>query len=75
MRQVAEIRAGQRPAPVAGKEQNPVFDLFYALTGEMGAFESELAQTFGPEEAKRLAYSKEICAGHSTFGGPGPREK
>jgi ferric-dicitrate binding protein FerR (iron transport regulator) len=75
MRQVAEIRAGQRPAPALGKEQHPVFDLFMALTGEMGAFESDLAQTFGPEEAKRLSYAKDVCAGHSTFGGPGPREK
>lgn len=75
MRQVAEIRAGLRPPPAAGKEQHPVFELFWALTGEMQSFESDLAQTFGPEEAKRLAYAESICAGHSTFGGPGPREK
>lgn len=75
MRQVGEVRAGLRPAPAAGKEQHPVFDAFYALTGELGAFEADLAQTFGPEEAKRLAYAKGMCAGHSTFGGPGPREK
>ncbi|MBK9000481.1 MAG: FecR domain-containing protein [Myxococcales bacterium] len=75
MRLVSEIRAGQKPPPVPGKEHHPVFDLFWGLTGEMGAFEADLAQTFGPEEAKRLAYSKALCAGHSTFGGPGPREK
>ncbi|MBI3200039.1 MAG: FecR domain-containing protein [Myxococcales bacterium] len=75
MRQVGEVRAGLRPAPAPGKEQHPVFDAFYALTGELGAFEADLAQTFGPEEAKRLAYAKGMCAGHSTFGGPGPRGK
>ena len=74
MRQVTEVRAGLRPAPASGKDQHPVFELFWALTGELGAFEGELAQSFGPEEAKRLAYSKAICAGHSTFGGPGPRD-
>jgi len=75
MRQVAEARAGQRPAPAGGKDQHPVFELFWGLTGEMSAFEADLAQSFGPEEAKRLAYSKGLCAGHSTFGGPGPRQK
>lgn len=73
MRQVAEVRAGLKAAP-GGKEQHPVYDLFWALTGEMSAFEADLAQSFGPEEAKRLAYSKGMCAGHSTFGGPGPRK-
>jgi hypothetical protein len=74
MRQLAETRAGQRPPPAPGTPTSPVFDLFWNLTGATGAFEGELAQSFGPEEAKRLAYAKNLCGGESTFGGPGPRD-
>ena len=74
MRQLAETRAGLRPAPAPGTPEHPVFELFWALTGELGSFETDLAQTFGPEEAKRLAFAKDMCAGASTFGGPGPRK-
>jgi ferric-dicitrate binding protein FerR (iron transport regulator) len=74
MRRVAEIRAGLRPEPAPGAPQSPVFDTFWALTGEMSRFEADLGQSFGPEEAKRLAYADGMCVGHSTFGGPGPRK-
>lgn len=74
MRLVAEARAGLKPAP-AGGQQGAVFETFWALTGEMSRFESDLAQSFGPEEAKRIAYAEGMCMGHSTFGGPGPRKK
>lgn len=74
MRLVAEARAGLKPAPAAGRE-GAVFETFWALTGEMSRFESDLAQSFGPEEAKRIAYAEGMCMGHSTFGGPGPRKK
>ena len=39
----------------------------------MKSFEADLAENFGPTEAKRLAYADGMCAGRSTFGGPGPR--
>jgi ferric-dicitrate binding protein FerR (iron transport regulator) len=74
MREVAESRAGLLAQPTAGSAEHPVFQLFWALTGEMPEFEAELAQSFGPEEAKRLAYAKELCGGQNTFGGPGPRK-
>lgn len=74
MRQVAEIRAGQRPAPAANDTTNPVLKMFLALTGEMKTFESDLAQSLGPDEAHRVAYADGMCMGTSTFGGPGPRE-
>jgi ferric-dicitrate binding protein FerR (iron transport regulator) len=74
MRLLSETRAGMHPAPVGGAPQHPVFETFWTMTGEMGRFEADLAQSYGPEEAKRLAYSDKMCAGHSTFGGPGPRE-
>jgi hypothetical protein len=76
MRQAAEIRAGQRPMPSQAElDKNPTLKMFLALTAEPKAFEQDLAQTFGPEEAHRLAYGDGLCMGSSTFGGPGPREK
>lgn len=74
MRQVAEIRAGKRPPPAPGEASSPTLEAFLALTGELSQFETDLAQSFGPEEAHRLAFSDEMCAGQSTFGGPGPRK-
>lgn len=50
-----------------------MFQSFYALTGEMANFEADLAKNLGPEEAHRIAFSQDLCAGRSTFGGPGPR--
>jgi ferric-dicitrate binding protein FerR (iron transport regulator) len=74
MRLVAEMRAGMKPPPAPGAPQGAVFETFWALTGEMSRFEADLTQSFGPEEAKRLAYADGMCVGHSTFGGPGPRK-
>jgi hypothetical protein len=73
MREVAETRAGQRAVPAPGAALHPLFQMFWTLTGEMRAFEADLAQTLGPEEAKRVAYAKALCHGQSTFGGAGPR--
>lgn len=71
---VGEIRSGQRPMPGPNDDVSPVVKLFLALTGESKAFEGDLAQSFGPEEAHRLAYARDgMCIGQSTFGGPGPR--
>jgi hypothetical protein len=56
-RQVAEVHAGIRPPPEAGQAQSPVFDAYLALTSEARLFEADLAQHFGPEEAKRLIES------------------
>jgi len=74
MRAVSELRAGIQNEASASVAESPVYKVFWALTGELPKFEADLAQSFGPEEAHRLAYSPEMCAGHSTFGGPGPRE-
>jgi hypothetical protein len=57
--------------PGEGDELHPVAELFLGLTEEMSHFESELALSFGPEEAKRIAWAKGMCAGSSHFGGPG----
>lgn len=75
MWQVGEVRAGLRPEPSAEVAQSPIYKIFSALTGEAKNFEADLAKNLGPEEAHRVAFSDKICAGRSTFGGPGPREK
>jgi hypothetical protein len=75
MYQVGEIRSGQRPWPGPNDNVSPVVKMFLALTGETKSFEGDLAQSFGPDEAHRLAYSRDgMCIGTSEFGGPGPRE-
>jgi hypothetical protein len=52
---VANVRAGLRPEP-QDQPQHPVFETLMAVTGEMQRFEADLAEDFGPEEAKRLAW-------------------
>jgi hypothetical protein len=56
-RQVAEVQAGIRPPPEAGQTRSPVFDTYLALTSEAQLFEADLAENFGPEEAKRITRS------------------
>jgi hypothetical protein len=45
------------------------------LTGEQRVFEDELARTFGPVEAHRLAIADAMCGYSSTWAGPGPRKR
>ena len=75
VRQVGEVRAGLRPEPSEEILKNPVYKVFSAMTGESKNFEADLAQNLGPEEAHRVTFSDSLCAGRSTFGGPGPRGK
>lgn len=70
----SEIGSGLRPGPGPKDAAHPVLQVFLAVTGESKLFESELAQTFGPEEAHRLTFSDEMCAGRSTWRGRAPRE-
>ena len=72
MRQVAEMRAGLRPMPAAGAKVSPMLRLFLVLTGENAAFEQDLAQTFGPEEAKRLSTTDGMCNESSHIRGNPP---
>jgi hypothetical protein len=72
MRQVAEVRAGQRAQPAVA-DQSPVMRLFLALTGELKAFQDDLARDLGPEAAHQIAFSPHLCSNQSVFGGPGPR--
>lgn len=74
-RQVGEIRAGLRPMPGPNEKLHPVTSMFLTMTGANKRFEDQLAQSFGPEEAHRIAYSSEGCVGHHTWGGDAPKKK
>jgi hypothetical protein len=71
----AEVRAGLRPEPAPGERVHPVTQMFLALTAATGVVESELAKTYGPDDAHRLAYADEICASSSRWGGGKQRDK
>jgi hypothetical protein len=71
---VGEMRAGARPMPGPNEPMHPVTRLFLATTGAAKTFESKLAESFGPEEARRLVNSDELCEGRHIFGGSSPRK-
>jgi hypothetical protein len=54
-RKVGEVHAGLQPRPAPDQPQHPVFQMLLALTSEAKLFEADLAETFGPEDAKRIA--------------------
>ncbi len=58
---VAEVQAGKREAPKPGTG-DPVEQLGLLLTSEQRTFENDLSARLGPEEAKRLAASPELCS-------------
>jgi hypothetical protein len=67
---VADIRAGNAPMPAPNAQLNPVTKLFLAMTDSSKDFENDLAQSFGPEEAHRLAYAESgMCVGRHVYGG------
>jgi len=61
-RQVAEVHAGLRPPPAAGQPQHPVFESLMTFSSEGKRFEADLAESFGPEEAKRIWQSMSCAA-------------
>jgi hypothetical protein len=71
---VADINAGKKPAPKDNQGLAPLERLGMALTAESKAFEADLAQKLGPEEAKRLANSPELCADRRTLRASNERE-
>ena len=72
--QAAEVRAGLRAEPGPNEKVNPVLRMFLLLTGANKAFEGELAKSFGPEEAHRLALSDDMCKSTHRWGGGKKRE-
>jgi hypothetical protein len=61
------MRAGIRPLPGPNDPVSPSTKVFLATSGAAKAFEEELAQSFGPEEAHRLLYADELCMHRSEF--------
>lgn len=72
VREVAEILARTRPAPGPNDNVDPVVRTYLALASESNNLESDLAQSLGPDDAKRIAYSDEGCWNNSVFS-VGPR--
>jgi hypothetical protein len=61
----AEVQSGKRPA---GKDEAaPLEQLALVLANESKAFENDLAQKLGPDEAKRLANDSSLCTDRRTL--------
>jgi hypothetical protein len=56
--QAAEIRGGAKQAPA---DASAALRMLLVMSGSMQGFEAELAQTYGADEAHRIAYSDELC--------------
>jgi hypothetical protein len=50
----SQIRAGEKKVP---PKASPLVRLLLVMTSELGEFEKDLAASFGPEEAHRLAFA------------------
>jgi hypothetical protein len=59
---VAEVNAGKRAAPDAQARPSAVEALLLGLTAEAQKFEADLAASFGPEEARRIANARGGCS-------------
>ena len=61
---VADVRAGNKPMPPAD-QVNPFATLLFAETGAMPALQEDLAKTFGPDGARKIAFADELgsCSG------------
>lgn len=62
----AEVQAGKRTA-ATGADTMPLEQLATVLAGESRAFENDLAQKLGPEDAKRIANDPSLCAERRTL--------
>jgi hypothetical protein len=67
MQEVGLTRAHELAPPQEGVTKHPVFDLFWALSGETEEFQADLAESLGPEDAKRIAFSDATCSQGSSF--------
>lgn len=64
----ADIRAGLKPEPGPKDKVDPALKMFLTLTSANQAFEQDLAKTFGPDEAHRLAFSEDMCTSNNRWG-------
>jgi hypothetical protein len=68
---VADVHAGNRPMPPFS-QLDPYATVLMAEADAMQAMTDDLAQTFGPAEAKRIAFSDELGSCSGTTGGKPP---
>jgi len=73
VRQVAEILAGQRPAPAPGAQVDPLVTAYLALARETTNIQNDLAQSIGPDDARRAVFAEQGCWWNSEHG-VGPRK-
>jgi hypothetical protein len=73
-RLVAEIRAGMRAMP-PDAQLDPFAKILLAQTGAMATFENDLAKSFGPDDAHRIAFDEHLGMCSGTYGGAPPRGK
>ncbi len=70
MRRVSEMRAGLRPMlALDDPSLTPVERVFLVNTGMQKMMETDLAQTFGPDEAHRLVTSESFCGWSANYTG------
>ena len=74
LQRIGEVRAGQRPEPAAS-DLPPNEALLLFESGDNARFEADLARSFGPAEAHRLAFDDAMCAQESWIGGDPPSPK
>jgi hypothetical protein len=72
VRQVTEIMAGLRPAPAPDSGADPLLLAYLALARESQNIETDLSQSLGPEDARRVVFGDEGCWWNSSHG-VGPR--
>jgi len=73
VREVTEIMAGMRPAPGPGSTADPLLRAYLAMASESQNIETDLAQSLGQDDAKRVVYGDTGCWWNSSHG-VGPRD-
>jgi hypothetical protein len=73
MREVAEIRAGERPMPTDMASLGVVGQVLYTMSGESKTLEQQLAQAIGPDDARAFVYGDRGCWWSSNWS-TGPRK-
>jgi hypothetical protein len=63
----AEVQSGKRSPPRQGDDVAPIEQLALVLAGEQPSFERDLAEKLGPEDAKRIAWSPDLCTERRTL--------
>jgi hypothetical protein len=72
LHRAAEVRAGLRSAPsITDTRLHMVERLVQVLAESQQSYERELAQSLGPAEAHRIAWSDDTCGSYAEWEGAG----